>query len=314
MTFDSARLTFRLNRFELIAFGAALGGLVVAAFAASAYVASLTPGAECQRVFESTTIECQRAFDAFNSAQQSVGGLLMAPLLLVVYAIGLFLGVPIVARELERGTVRLAWSLAPSRWRWYVARVLPMLVVVVVLTFAAGVAADRFFAVSRPDLDVSASFDGYGARGGLLAARAVFIFAVAVAVGSLIGRALPSIIVAALVVAVGLWGGMQVHQGILRSEAVAVPVNQEFVGGSGDMYLDQQFVLPDGTLVGWEYFGSDGSGPYDELGNSKYPEVMLIIPGERYRFVEAREAVALGVASILALLLAAGVITRRRPG
>jgi hypothetical protein len=311
--FEGARLTFRLNRFELIAFGAALGGLVVAAFAASAYVASLTPGPECQQVSE-LTFECQRAFDAFNGAQQWVGGLLMAPLLLVVYAIGLFLGVPIVARELERGTVRLAWSLAPVRWRWYVARVVPMLLVLVVLTFAAGVGADRFFAVSHPGVDMAVSFDGYGARGGLLAARAVFIFAVAVAVGSLIGRALPAIIVAALVVAIGLWGGMQVHQGILRSEAVAVPVNQEFIGSSGDMYLDQRFVLPDGTLVRWEYFGTDGMGPYDEFGNSKYPEVILVIPGERYRFVETREALALGAASVLALLLGAGVISRRRPG
>ena len=45
--------------------------------------------------------------------------------------------------SLERGTVRLAWWLTPSRWRWYLARLLPILGVVVVLTFAAGVAADR---------------------------------------------------------------------------------------------------------------------------------------------------------------------------
>jgi hypothetical protein len=36
MRFEGARLTVRLNRFELIAFGAGLGGLVVAAFGDSA--------------------------------------------------------------------------------------------------------------------------------------------------------------------------------------------------------------------------------------------------------------------------------------
>jgi hypothetical protein len=267
-------------------------------------------------VSDLTPIECQRALDAFWSAQQRFGGLLLAPLLLVTYAIGLFLGVPIVARELERGTVRLAWSLAPSRWRWYVTRLVPILLVLVALTFAAGLATDRFFAVSNPDVDMSRSFDGYGARGGLLASRAIFIFAVAVAVGSIIGRALPAIIVAALVATIGLFGVTQGHQEILRREAIAVPVdtNEEFGGyGRGDLYFDQKFVLPDGSIVGWENFG-DGGPPFDEFGNSRYPMVSIVVPGERYRFVEAREAVALGGASLVALLLAAGVVSRRRPG
>ena len=48
-----------------------------------------------------------------------IGGLILSPTLAVAYVIGAFLGVPIVGRELERGTTRLAWSLAPSRWRWF---------------------------------------------------------------------------------------------------------------------------------------------------------------------------------------------------
>lgn len=316
MRFDGARLTFRLNRFELIAFGAGLGGLAVATFVASVYVASLMPGPECRQASELTPFECQRAVEAFSNAQGWLRGLLMAPLLLVTYAIGLFLGVPIIARELERGTVRLAWSLAPSRWRWYLARSVPILLVLAVLTFAAGLATDRFFAVSNPGEDLSVSFQGYGARGGLLASRAVFIFAVAVAVGSIIGRALPSVIVAALVATIGLTGWTQVHQEILKGEAIAIPVdsNDEFGGyRPGDMSFEQRFVLPDGTLVGWEYFG-DGNQPFDEFGNPVYPMVSMVIPGERYRFVETREAVALGAASLVALLLAAGVVSRRRPG
>ena len=80
----------------------------------------------------------------------------------------------------------------------------------------------------------------------------------------------------------------------------------------GDMYIDQKFVLPDGSLVGYEYF--NGSDPYDENGNSRYPQVSLVIPGERYRFVEAREAGVLLVGSLVALLVAGFVVARRRPG
>ena len=42
--------------------------------------------------------------------------------------------------------------------------------------------------------------------------------------------------------------------------------------------------------------------------------VSLLIPGKRYRFVEAREALALAGGSLVALLLAGFVVSRRQPG
>jgi ABC-type transport system involved in multi-copper enzyme maturation permease subunit len=311
--FDWVRLTLRLHRFELFAFGAAIIVLVIGSFLVAAYIDGFKLPAECVTQDGNVPFSCESAFRAVDNAR-SIGALIMSPLLIVTYTIGLFLGVPVIARELERGTVRLAWWLTPSRWRWYLARVVPILGAVALLTFAAGVASDRMFAVNNPSLDMSRAFDGYGARGGLLAARAVFIFAVAVFVGSFIGRSLPAVIVAALVAVIGLSGGMQVHQRIMASEAVAVPMDP-FEGGQtrpGDLYIDQRFVLPDGSLVGYESF--NGSGPYDDQGMPLYPQVMLVMPGERYRFVETREALVLGAGSLAALLLAGFVVARRRPG
>lgn len=310
---DWIRLTLRLHRFELIAFGAATIVLVIASFGIAAYIDGFRLPPECATVNGEVPFSCEDAFRKLDEAR-GLGSLILSPLLIVTYAIGLFLGVPVIARELERGTVRLAWWLTPSRWRWYLARLLPILVVLAVLTFAAGMAADRLFAANSPGLDMSRAFDGYGARGVLLAARAVFIFAVAVFVGSFIGRALPSVIVATLLAVLALYGGINVHQRILANEAVAIPVDP-FSGpgvGPGDMYIDQRFVLPDGTLVGYEYFA--GGDPYDENGNSRYPQVALVIPGERYGFVAARESLALAAGSLVAVLLAGFVVARRRPG
>ena len=45
----------------------------------------------------------------------------------------------------------------------------------------------------------------------------------------------------------------------------------------GDLYIDQKFVLPDGSLVGYEYFG--GADPYDQNGMPKYPIVDARRPG-----------------------------------
>jgi hypothetical protein len=319
--FDWVRLTLRLHRFELFAFGAAIIALTVAAFAAAAYIEGFRVPPECLTIDGGEVpLACDSAYRRLGDAQ-TIGALVVSPLLLVTFAMGLFLGVPVIARELERGTVRLAWWLTPSRWRWYLARLLPILGVVVVLTFASGVAADRLFGANNPGVDVSKSFDGYGVRGGLLAARALFVFAVAVLVGSFIGRTLPAVIIAALVAAIGLSGGINVHERMLAGEAVQVPTDPNGDPGgyaTGDKYIDQKFVLGDGTLVGYDYFydsGQAGQGePFDEFGNPKFPMVTLVIPGERYRSVEAREAGVLIGGSLVALFIAGFVVVRRRPG
>lgn len=71
--------------------------------------------------------------------------------------------------------------------------------------------------------------------------------------------------------------------------------------------------LPDGSLVGWEYLGFDGNGPYDDQGISRYPEVTMVVPGTRFQEVQAREAIALAGGSLVALALAGLVVQRRRP-
>jgi hypothetical protein len=315
VTRQEVRLTLRLQRFELFSFGSALVVLVIAGFTGAAYVDALRPGPECLAIDGSAPSACDVVLRAWNSAQTTLGGLILSPTLAVAYFVGGFLGVPIVARELERGTTRLAWSLAPSRWRWFAARVVPILLILVVLTFAAGAAIDRFFAASVQGEDPAASFSLFGARGGLLAARAAFIFAIAVVVGAVVGRALPALILTALIATIAIAGGEGVHQNIiLRNEAV--PVLMRFddngVGNRGDLSFDTVFQLPDGSLVSWEYFGD--AGPYDENGNPRYPMFSMVVPGSRYRFVEAREALVLAGGTLVALVLAGYVVGRRRPG
>ena len=98
--------------------------------------------------FEAPPLGCELTLNAWYAAQNGVAGLSVGLLIFLSFAAGLFLGVPVVARELERGTARLAWSLAPSRMRWYLARLLPLLVLLAIVTFLAGIAADRFVAAT----------------------------------------------------------------------------------------------------------------------------------------------------------------------
>jgi hypothetical protein len=316
MTLDWARLTLRLSRFELLAFGGFIVVFIAATVLAANWIDSLRPPPECFQSATEIATSCEAKANAWYSAQNGVASLSVGLLIFLSFAAGLFLGVPIVAREIERGTSRLAWSLAPSRMRWILARMVPVLLVLVVLTFLAGVAADRFVGAVTPNVDLSNAFTTFGFRGLLIASRAVFIFAVGVLVGAVVARALPAVILTAVIAAIGLAGGERVHQMILTSEAIAVPVDFQAENGGatkpGDMYIDQKFVLPDGTLVDYGYFG--GQDPYDQNGNQKYPIVAIVVRGERYRFVETREAVALAGGSLLALILAGFVVSRRRAG
>jgi len=309
MNLGQVRLALRLHRFELFAFGVTLVGLTVAAIVVSAELTRLRPDPACLAFDGSAqSAACERALEAFYQVQ-GYGAPILTALLFVSLAIGIFLGVPIVARELERGTARLAWSIGPSRSRWFLANVLPVLAIVVILTYLAGIGIDRYFAATTPNEDMANSFTGFGLRGGLVASRGVFIFAIAVAVGAIIGRSLPAVIIAALIVTIGLVGGERVNQRILESEAVVVPIEQDTAGA---LYVGQRFKLPDGTLAGWEYFGD--SGGYDENGEPLYPMVNLIVPGTQYHLAEAREALALAAGTLVALLIAGVAVTRRRPG
>ena len=58
----------------------------------------------------------------------------------------------------------------------------------------------------------------------------------------------------------------------------------------------------------------DPAAMESEEGQSNYPIVALVIPGERYRAVEAREAAVLGGIALVMLAGTAVIVPRRRPG
>ena len=248
MSLTWARLTLRLSRFELLAFGGFVALIHRGDGPDGRRASTLFARRSSASVnFEAPPVGCELKSNAWYEAQSGVAGLSMGLLIFLSFAAGLFLGVPVVARELERGTARLAWSLAPSRMRWFLARMLPLLVLLAIVAFLAGVATDRFVASTTAETDLSNSFTAFGFRGLLIASRAVFVFAVGVAVGAVVARALPGIILAAVIATIGLAGGARVHQMILASEAVAIPMDPERQWqrpGPGDLYIDQKFVLP----------------------------------------------------------------------
>ena len=111
-------IRFTWHRFRTQA-AIALGGLVIVAA-----ILALT-GFHLADVYHSTVAPCQRdndcaaALQAFPPAPDNTVRALMDTLLVVVPGlIGLFWGAPLLAREFETGTFRLAWTQSVSRTRW----------------------------------------------------------------------------------------------------------------------------------------------------------------------------------------------------
>ena len=312
------RLAFRLNRFEIVVLGLLVSVIALAALVVAGNLDATGYGRDCLVLGPDAPMpqSCEAAGRAFYDLQNSQAGPVQTLLIILPYLLGVLVGVPLVARELERGTSRLAWSLAPSRAHWFMTRLVPALLAVFLLALVAGLAADRLMGATEPTADPFHSFAGFGGRGVVLAARATFLFAVGVAVGSIIGRVLPALIITAVIGAIGLSGGSYVHSKILASEAVI----SDGVNGEtrpGDLYVDQRFRTPDGAIITWNELTVLEPPPEDgvtEWPPADYTFVALVVPEERYPEVQLREVAALAGGSLVALLIAGFVVRLRRPG
>jgi len=306
---SATRLTYRINRFEIVAIGVAtLLSVVVSA----AVVAWLTQsGYTTCRGDEFGNLEprCLN-MSAIGDWVLKIDRVSLSLVPIFPFIAGLVLGAPLVAREIDRGTARLAWSLSPSRLRWYVHRVAPVLVVLGATAMVIGVVADRLLAAVITDEDLANSFMGFHGRGVLIATGTLLIGSTAIAVGAVLGRTMQTLLLSLVLGGLLLTAVSEVDQRVFMPNETVVDASNNY--SDRNLYIDSRFQLPDGTLATWHQLVAIDPSVMENGPN--YPNVSLIIPGERYRAVEGREALAeLGIAALL-LVAGAVVVLRRRPG
>jgi hypothetical protein len=312
MTVRGALLSFRIQRFETtIIVGAAILSVAVSVLLIWLYN---SPGfAQCHGDDQSSLGSvCQTGiFPWLNrAARLSLG---IVPVFPIVA--GLLAGGPIVARELENGTARLAWSLGPSRIRWFIQRAGPIILMVAAAGLAIGLIAEALTHLLQPTTDLDQSFIAFRARGLLVAVQAVLVAAIALAFGAILGRSVPTLVLSLILVgAVGL-AVDKIEREVLTNEALMASGNDYYNGSSdSNLYLDSRLRFPDGTIATWQeayalhpeiQFG------YDET--SGISDVVLYIPGARYHDIERREALVLLVLAAGFAGLAGIAVVRRRP-
>jgi ABC-type transport system involved in multi-copper enzyme maturation permease subunit len=120
------------------------------------------------------------------------GGVSVVRYLVILPAlVGLFVGAPLLARELELGTHRFAWTQSVTRRHWLLAKTL-LLALSTTLAALALSAVVMWWRGPFDSLNGRMSPDGFDVEGIVVPAYAVFALAVGVLAGALLRRTIPA--------------------------------------------------------------------------------------------------------------------------
>lgn len=301
----------------LAAFGVLL--LVTARIITDLYADVAACQSDCAGVV-TTFLARFRSSAAFPTYLTALGAAYALPALL-----GIFWGAPLVARELETGTHRLAWNQSVTRTRWLAVKLTAGCAIAATST---GLLSWAVTVWSQP-VD-SASQDRmipllYGSRGIVPVAYAVFAFLLGVTTGMLLRRVVPAIaatlaLYVSAVVAMPLWVRAQLIPA--RQETIALdPQNLMGISISDDSGTINVFgeEVEGAWTVGNRTITSDGAtftGPVDPttcgpngnqakcqewLGSLGLRQDLLYHPDSHFWPLQWAEAgVFIGLAAVLA--------------
>jgi hypothetical protein len=217
--------------------------VTVAALAAAAIALAVT-GAQLGALYHDSglatcTASCGQLNADFTAAVRSSGGQAIFDAgVVVLYAIpalaGIFWGAPLITREIETGTLAVAWNQSVQRGRWVAVK---LGFVGLAAMAAAGLVSLMLTLWSRPIYAAAARASGpnalqvdrfsatlFGASGLTPVGYAAFAFALGVAVGVLIRRTVPGMAITLLIFA-----GVQVVTPALVRPHLMAPVHGSYV-------------------------------------------------------------------------------------
>ena len=187
-----AWVTWRQHRVALGGMAALLGALAVWLWVAGLQVHhAWAATAACH---PAGSAACTTVIIEFNVAHGATAELIATLLQAVPALAGAFVGAPVLARELETGTFRYAWTQGFGRWRWALAKLVLLAVAVAAAAGAFSLLLSwyygPFFAGGDQTQLAPAVFD---LRGVAFAAWTLAAFAIGALAGMLIRRVVPAI-------------------------------------------------------------------------------------------------------------------------
>jgi ABC-type transport system involved in multi-copper enzyme maturation permease subunit len=270
---------------------------------------------------------CQSQLTAFQQDYFSWADHLPHLVMLLPGLIGVFIGAPLVARELESGTFRFAWTLARSRVQWIVTKLVLLGLVLTVCTLAFSAVFTWWYGPFDAITGRMSAYGAYEISGLVFAARTLFGFTLGALLGVLIRRTVPAMaataaVWVAVVVSSMLWLRPLIQNPITLIGAVAkgpvpgrhVPVNATVVS--------HWFQDAAGHHVGFDQLfqqaivGNRGTPPSPDqlntyLAQHHYSQWVAYRPNGWFWHFQTVEASGYAILAIL-LAVATVLILRRR--
>jgi len=264
-----AWVTWRQHRVALAGVAVLLGGLglyllIMGVRIHGAYLAV----ASCHPAGSAACEVTGRPFSSYyHTAQDMTAILQVIPVL-----VGVFVGAPLLARELETGTFRFAWTQGCGRLRWAVAK---LVLLAIAVTAAAGAFsllfswyyqpffAERFDGVLAPQL--------FALRGVDFAAWTLAAFAIGAVAGVLIKRTVP-----AIVASLAIWTGLALATALfLRKHYQASLLTRGSPGYSNPPWVfGQWYTGPNGAPVGQQTIRNVVAHAPESVQNSTNPNAV----------------------------------------
>jgi hypothetical protein len=241
-----AWVTWRQHRVALAGVAAPLAALAVYVWIAGLQMHHAYAAATACRPL--TSPACGNLFvnaDQMNPVLASGYALLAVPAL-----IGIFVGAPVLAREMETGTFRYAWTQGFGRWRWTLVKLVALAVVVAAAAGAVSVLLSwyyqPYFAPRSPAMsfsEVSPLTPGlFPLRGVAFAAWTVAAFAIGGLAGMLIRRVVP-----AIAATLAAYAALAVATGMLLRQHYLAPLVTSKLSTPVAAWITSQWLTKDGT-------------------------------------------------------------------
>jgi ABC-type transport system involved in multi-copper enzyme maturation permease subunit len=252
--------------------------VAVAALAAAAIIAAIT-GPRLLHFYDTVVATCGSRNDcasvtpAFLSSYRLMQVALPPVLLVAPALIGAFWGAPLVARELETGTFRLAWTQSVTRQRWLAAKLaMACLAGMAVAGLLSLILTWWFSPIDRVQMN-QLTPAMFGVRGITPIGYAAFAFALGVTAGAFIRRTIPAMAATIVVftgirLAFSLWvrpyliAPLRVTSALVMSTGNG-PAPNPGAGAvkPGDLVVSDQVINGAGRVIGQ----NGGIGPNGEL-------------------------------------------------
>jgi ABC-type transport system involved in multi-copper enzyme maturation permease subunit len=243
-----AGVTWRQHRFALLGVVTLLGALAVYLWIAGvqlhrAYAAAIA----CHPAGSPV---CQGLVNTFNGMDTFLanGSLLQA----LPALIGAFVGAPVLARELETGTYRYAWTQGFGRWRWTLGKLVPLAIVVTAAAAAFSALLSwyyqPYFATGHQVLGLSqtSAFNSglFDLREVAFPAWTLAAFAIGALAGMLIRRVVP-----AIAATLAVYAGLAFATGLFLREHYLTPLLTTSLTLPGSAWILSQWWTKGGVTL-----------------------------------------------------------------